>query len=520
MQQQNQLGGIQVQQGQMGLHDQQVLSQLMQSGKYNMGDPNSVRQMATDAGQAGASPNAVMALSQKSIDQQQKIASTAQGFATAAQRNGAAAKTALDMQNEKATKAGVIAQTINDPQQAQQALAQLDAQYPVPQGMQGYVPLAQKYGDWSPQSKAMLIANATTMNQAHAAAFGENKETPNGLVNIKTPIDSSQNPTVTPIGAAPAQSPVAKAALDLKNGLIDQNTYNLIKAKETHIPPQTTVNVMPGGGVPAQADQFGQDPTKPWRSNAGFQSLAQKNGQLATSVDQYLNGDYKIMGGRNAAVDRQIQMEAAKIDPNVTQHDYDIKQKALADPAVNATNAALGHIGDFKGLLNQLPAQTQAKILNTPLNKLAQAFTDSPYAQTISALQTTALSLSEEYGKALGAGQNVSGDLKRENVFDPSKPIGQLTSNLSAVGHLMNQTISSKENMLNRNNPNRVPMSLLDPGASDVLKSLGINHTPGNRPLPTGITPGMVPKRSDGSVLPDGHYHGFVVQGGKVTSAG
>ena len=120
-------------------------------------------------------------------------------------------------------------------------------------------------------------------------------------------------------------------------------------------------------------------------------------------------------------------------------------------------------------------------MLNTPMNKLSTSFTDSPFAQTISALQTTGLSLSEEYGKALGAGQNVAGDMKREAVFDPNKPIGLLNANLSAVGHLMNQTIGAKENMLNRNNPNRIPMSLLDPGASDVLQSLGIQHTPGNR---------------------------------------
>jgi hypothetical protein len=256
--------------------------------------------------------------------------------------------------------------------------------------------------------------------------------------------------------------------------------------KETYIAPNI-LNLTGMGGGPGQgvSAQLPPDPTRPWRSNPNFAKVPPAMQPL---VDQYLNGDLKVArGDQQSMLARQL---AASIDPNVTQHDYDLKQKALADPQVNATNAALGHIGDFKSLLSQLDQPTQAKVLNTPLNKLTTAFSDSPQAGIISALQTTGLSLSEEYGKALGAGQNVTGDMKREAVFDPSKPIGQLTSNLQAVGHLMNQTIGAKENMLNRNNPSRTPMSLVDPGAMEVLQGLGINHTPGNR---TSVAPSPNP---------------------------
>ena len=157
------------------------------------------------------------------------------------------------------------------------------------------------------------------------------------------------------------QSPMGKLAADLANGVIDQATYNKGMAKETHIAPSTNVTITTPMSAQQAQNQFPPDPNRPWRANAQFQAAAQKDIGTAALVDQYLNGDYKIMGGKNAAQDRAIQSVAARIDPNVTQHDYDLKQKALADPAVNASNAALGHIGDFKALLAQLPRRLRRK---------------------------------------------------------------------------------------------------------------------------------------------------------------
>ena len=217
--------------------------------------------------------------------------------------------------------------------------------------------------------------------------------------------------------------------------------------------------------------------------------VAQQNPNLAALITQAINGDLDTTS-RNMKDGQLIASLAYRIDPNFDQHAYKLKQDALKDPAVVASSAALGHIGDFRSLLSQLDSQTQARILNTPLNKLTTTFTDSPQAGIISALQTTGLSLAEEYGKALKAGQNVAGDQKRENVFDVNKPVGQLTSNLQAVGHLLDKTIGAQENVLNRNRPNATPLNLLDPGAQKVLQDLGINHAPGNRVAHTAKGPG------------------------------
>jgi len=486
--QQVQQGQMQTQQMQQDQQDQQTLRQLQMTGQYK--DPAS---LADAAAQQGVNPKTVMALKMQGMDYQGKVATMAKTLAETAKTQGEVAKQNIDLHQAMSQDVSKLALTAaQDPSFNQakwtQGLSSIAQKYAQPgQQPPGALPgTLQEFAQFNPDTIGHAISAGQTFQQAYDRAFGKTQSDATGITQVYPPAAPGQAPKVVPVVQLP-QTSVGKVNYDLENGNLTAGDAAALKRKETYIAP-TAVTIL-NQGAPGGAN-LPADPQRPWRQKPEFTSLP---GNMQLAVDQYLNGDYKI--NPRAQGDRQVQLAAAKIDPGVSEHDYELKQKALADPQVNATSAALGHIGDFKAALAQLPPQTQAQVLNTPLNKLSTTFSDSPYAQIISGLQTTGLSLSEEYGKALGAGQNVAGDMKREAVFDPSKPIGQLTANLKAVGNLLNQTIGAKENTLNRNNPNRTPLSLLDPGANQVLQDLGINHTPGNRsswqqqPANPGTTP-------------------------------
>lgn len=399
----------------------------------------------------------------------------------------------------------------------------------------------QPFMQYSPENRAAVMTKAQTVQAALDSLKPKIEERNGAMVPVTTNVLGQQ--TVGAPVAVKAQSEVAKINQDAANkamtpeqatSAVNKATGNVLEGFHgaigpngqpgifqlkpatgevrqipglKPIPPAATVLNLP---TPATPPTFEKDATKPWREHPGFQTVVQKQPALAPFVDQYLNGDYKIGSGRGVVMDRQVQALAAQIDSNVTQHDYDLKQKALADPKVEHSNAAIGHIGDFKRLLSQLDPQTQAEVLNTPWNKILTKFSDSPQAGIISALHTTGLSLSEEYGKALGGSDALEASKRRQEVFNPDKPIGQLNSNLSAVGHLMNQTIGAKENILNRNNPNRVPLSLLDPSAQEVLQGLGINHARGGREKQAPTQPPTKVNPADGKTYylhSDGKYY-------------
>jgi hypothetical protein len=232
---------------------------------------------------------------------------------------------------------------------------------------------------------------------------------------------------------------------------------------------------MPSAGDP---QEMPHDPARPWRDSPAFNEAQQKAPNLVGLIDQYMNGDLPPGGSRSTIIDKQIQAWGAKLDNNVSFRDYKLKQDAMKDPQVTAGNAALGHIGDFQKVLGRLDNATRSDVVNHSLNWLSQHAEGN---ENLAELYTIALSLSEEYGKALGAGQNVTGDLKREAVFNPDAPLSVILSRLHAVGSLLDKTVASKENILNRSNPRRVPLNLMDPDSLEVLQSLGIKHSPGNR---------------------------------------
>ena len=273
----------------------------------------------------------------------------------------------------------------------------------------------------------------------------------------------------------PQLEDTGKIRLAEKRGDIShEDAENRIKALNAP-KASSLVNDLPVVGSP---QKFESDPARPWRDHPAFRAAMKTHPEYMGLLDQYMNGDLPPGGNRSVRIDKIIQSLGTRIDPNVSFRDYKLKQDNLKDAQVTAGNAALAHIGDFQKNLGQLDNATRSDIINHSLNWLKSHAQGN---ETLSELHATALSLSEEYGKALGAGQNVTGDLKREAVFKPDAPLSVIMAKLHAVGHLMDKAIAAKENILNRSNPKRVPLNLMDPKSLEVLQSLGIKHTPGNR---------------------------------------
>ena len=164
---QQQLQQMDIQKQQMALNDQQVMSKLMQSGKYNMADPDSARQLAKDASQQGASPNAVMTLSQHALDQASKISLIGQQLATARLRDAGATKDKQALIDQAAGEAGNLAMTAKNQDDWTKGLAGIDEKY----GPQGVPPLSQKYASFDPQTIGTLKTDSTFYKLAYAESL-------------------------------------------------------------------------------------------------------------------------------------------------------------------------------------------------------------------------------------------------------------------------------------------------------------------------------------------------------------
>ena len=504
--QQNQLGGIQVQQGQMGLHDQQVLSQLMQSGKYNMGDPNSVRQMATDAGQAGASPNAVMALSQKSIDQQQKIAETAMNLSKARSLGSSADKNNVDLSHQASQDMGKMAlDAMQHPEQWTQdkwtqGLAGIASQYrsvldPKGQLQAGQLPdTLAKYQQLSPGNIQMALANATTFQKAYEVATPKVQNGPNGQMVSVAGGAPGAAPTVTPIGAAPALSPVAKAAEDLKNGLIDQNTYNQIKNKETHIAPAVNVNMANNPNFDPSA------PLNPIQESAARDVLETGQRMTPSSRNPYawqVNARADYLKGQQGGT-----IIGTKADVNANTQSLVGLQKNR-DAVVAFENTAGKNLDMAINLASKIP-DSGSPWVNTPLRSLNMSGLGSADQAAANAARQVANNEIAKVTSSPGLTGQLSDSARHE--VEAYNPQNATFAQTVAVAKVLRQDMANRH-------------QAYDSQLAEIKGRMN-GEQQGTSSQQPGITPGMVPKRSDGSILPDGHYHGFVVQGGKVTSVG
>lgn len=208
--QQVQHGQMQNQQMHQDQEDQQTIRRLQMSGQFK--DPSG---LADAASQAGVSPKTVMSMRMMGAEYQNKVAATAQAFATAAQRGGEAQKTRIDLAAKAAADGRTLALTAKDSQTWQAGLAAIDQKY----AALGMPPLAQKYGNFTTENVNMLAINGATTVDAHAAAFGQNMSTPAGIVNVKQPLAPGSAPVATQISSGVGPSEITKELADYNRSL-------------------------------------------------------------------------------------------------------------------------------------------------------------------------------------------------------------------------------------------------------------------------------------------------------------
>lgn len=487
VQQQN----MQNQNMQQDQQSQQVIQKLMASGKYDPSDPASMNQLGHDSVMNGASPKAAMAISQHALEQAHKKAQIQELYSKSNDSEQKQLQGITDMVGNAASSVA----SIQDPNQKWQAWQKL---------LNNDLPLKLQPAP----------TDTPKIQQLKASVIQQMQQESQGLMQMKSPadldtllqqhitdakthadwMDETKTKAKQDWEASLPQDPLARLKADLNNGLVTQAEYNERKKKIDQPPVSIFNQVQPTPISQAQAQQqFAPDPTRPWRSNARFQSLTTKDSGMASDVDSALNNDYKFGGSRGIQYDRQVQHAAQEIDPNWRQGNYEAKQKMLVDPQVVAANAAILHLHDFMSDYKQLSPQTSSVLLNTPINKwtsLVQG--NSPDAAILARLQTTAMSVAGEYGKALGASDAVLSEHERQALFDPSRTGGQLSGVTGAVGTLLQRTVNAKENITRRSSPNSQPLTLLDPDTIEAAKDLGINYTPGGKPR-RGAAPDQSP---------------------------
>jgi len=393
----------------LAMQDQQKLSQLMQSGKYNLGDPNSISQMAKDAGASGVSPSGVLALNQKALAQQKTVADIAQAMGTAHQREGIAAKNNFDLANQQATKAAVIAQTISDPAQAQKMLSDLDSEYAsIHANRQDYVPLAQQYGAWDPASKAALIAKATTMTEAHKMAFGEDKTVGGQLINVKTPITPGKAPTVTPLYTAQDKSVHPGIGPDGKPGFFQLGPDNKIPEDWKPQPTAAQVSVHTGQSV-INPSTF--DPSKPM--NPSDEAIAQA--RAAGNRDTITSSRGNANGNLQEARAQFLYQQAHPGETTIPAGLYANAKTGLSSFApgkvngntINAINTMAEHLDTARQMATALQAG------NLPMvNKLAQGLGIQVGDNATTNFNTLKQFLSGEVAKVAAGGHLTEGEIK------------------------------------------------------------------------------------------------------------
>lgn len=362
-------------------------------------------------------------------------------------------------------------------------------------------------GDIQPQQAQDLLGSLQaigndpkmfqTWKQIHTAELGASQELL-GAITPKTTVQGINAVTINPATNEATAQPIPGMRPEITGVHADpnNNAFGVDKfgnavpilgpngqPQKMRPPAAVIMNAqMNGPAVPAQPGQFAPDPTRPWRANPNFQAIAGKNATMASDVDSALNNDYKFGGSRGIMYDRQVQHLAQQIDPAWRQGNYDLKQKMLSDPQVVAANAAVMHLNDFMNDYKQLSPQTSSVLLNTPINKWTSLVNgNSPDAAILARLQTTAMSVAGEYGKALGGSDAVLSEHERQALFDPSRTQGQLAGVTGAVSTLMQRTVNAKENVTRRTSPNSMPLTLMDPDSVEAMRAMGINYNPGGK---------------------------------------
>jgi len=324
-------GQLQLQQQKMAIQDEQKMRELASTGQYKTPDD-----LANAALESGVSPKTVLAFRTQGADYQNKVSSTAKNFAQAAAAGGQAAKTRIDLVNQQAEKAKTIALTANDADSYRNGLAQLDQQY----AALGIPSLLQKYGDFTPQNRSLLAKNGATVNDAHAAAFGQTLSTPTGVVNVKQPLEPGAAPVVTPLtGGKPMPVMLPSGGTGFAN---PNPVTGAMPAGVRPIPPAQVTIANMGSAAPAaiKAGATGQD------------ALNALSPQLRPMVQGIVDGRQKLPSGMALKTPywQNILQSVYAVDPQWSEQRAQIRSAFTTGKDgtnIGSLNTATVHLADY-----------------------------------------------------------------------------------------------------------------------------------------------------------------------------
>ena len=192
-----------------------------------------------------------------------------------------------------------------------------------------------------------------------------------------------------------------------------------------------------------------------------------------------------------------------------------------------AADTALLHLGNF---VQNAPSVPDAG--SKPLNKLYQPireWTSNNASDAIGKASADQVTLASELESAYRSnGGSEKGIDYFQRMLNPALPLSTRLSNAREMANLVGGKREETVNKLNRAFPQGQGLDLsLSPTAQSALNVINGGKptattptAPTQAPQAPMIKVGQAAIKSNGQALPDGQYHGFTVQGGKVSSVG
>lgn len=326
------------------------------------------------------------------------------------------------------------------------------------------------------------------------------------IVPVTTTQATGQVTAGAPVTSAPTTD-LAKINADEKAGLLSASEAAAARKKATYIAPNMAVMMMGGMGG----------------GGAALQS------QIEAYKESLLKGQVPFPTGRDLAdpVRSAAYKAAIQEDPTFNAATY-LQRKKTSESfssgkqgdTINAINTAMGHMGELSDLSEKL-GNSDVQFANAVKNKFKQETGDPEITAFNTARKAVADEVTKIYRQSGGSEADIQEAMKN---LSPNQSPAQLRANIFELYKLLGSKVNSLSEQYHKG-MGKVggDFQVFTPEAkaqeSKILARYQGTSAPVQQSRATsGVSVGMDAKKSDGTVLPDGDYHGFSVKNGKVSS--
>ena len=278
------------------------------------------------------------------------------------------------------------------------------------------------------------------------------------------------------------------------------------------------------GSTAPPASAVGIDMAAPLK-DPGEEALAQAIARKEQSpiVPSTRNPRANVINGRAAAINGGV------LPGSATVHEQQAGMMAFGPKGqqgqtIQSIDTAAGHITRGEELIRGL-ANGDMQSVNAASNWFKTHIQGSPNVTNFEGVRSFVIP--EVLKVAKGSGVITESEEKnlRAIASSASSP-AQLQGFYTELKHIMASRAQALQPTFERYFPGQSIADRLRPDTRAMFSKLGVSFAPSvpgsatPQAPPAGITVGMIPKKSDGTVLPDDVYKGFTVNGGKVVSVG